>query len=104
MIDFNALIKEKDLLKEIANPKNRQIHEELSETLQPLNEVITKIAVTGNASAFEWGQIKTLFLYKIKETILKMQSEYSDFHDKPGDTFEIQLESILTSFLAFEDK
>ena len=94
-------------MKEITNPKRQHKLEEISEYLSadsPLNKVIEKIAANGESETYEWKSIRNFILYKIKEAILNMQSSYSDFRDRPGDTFDSQLENILQSFNAFEDR
>ena len=95
------------MVKEITNVKSEHKLEEIAEYVSgegPLNKVIEKVCSSGDVNTFDWKLIKNLILYKIKETILNMQASYPDFRDKPGDTFEIQLENILQSFLAFEDR
>ena len=107
IIEFNQIITEKDLLKEITNAKSQNKLEEIAEYVSqdgPLNGVIEKVASSGEADTYEWKLIKYFILYKIKETILNMQGAYPDFKDKLGDTFEGQLENILQSFLNFEER
>jgi len=106
-LEYNNILQEKDLVKEIINPKSQHKLEELSEYLStdsPLNKVIEKIAANGEAETYEWKSIRNFILYKIKETILTMQNSYPDFRDRPGDTFDSQLENILQSFNSFEDR
>ena len=107
VLEFNELLKEKNLLPEIVNPKSEHKLEEITEYISSesqLNRIIENISVTGESHSYDWKSIKNFVLYKIKESILLMQGLYPDLRERQGETFNDQLDSIIQNFISFEDR
>lgn len=94
-------------MKEITSAKSQHKLEEIAEYVKPeseLNKVIESVSKKGEAEHYDWKTIKPFILFKVKETILSMQSSYPDFRPRPGESFDDQLDSIIQSYMAFEEK
>eukprot|EP00357_Protocruzia_adherens_P034696 CAMPEP_0114986232 /NCGR_PEP_ID=MMETSP0216-20121206/8313_1 /TAXON_ID=223996 /ORGANISM="Protocruzia adherens, Strain Boccale" /LENGTH=143 /DNA_ID=CAMNT_0002348647 /DNA_START=86 /DNA_END=517 /DNA_ORIENTATION=+ len=74
---------------------DKEVSEEAKGSLQA---IVTYITQTGDVSPFTWSQLKPYLSKRIKETLTNMHSQCPDCKSDPGETFDDQLDLIMTDF------
>eukprot|EP01017_Pseudomicrothorax_dubius_P040637 TRINITY_DN6385_c0_g1_i3.p1 TRINITY_DN6385_c0_g1~~TRINITY_DN6385_c0_g1_i3.p1 ORF type:complete len:116 (-),score=33.63 TRINITY_DN6385_c0_g1_i3:310-657(-) len=69
-----------------------------------LNQVIEDVARTGDCSSYDWKVLRSLIVYRTRETLRAMQDAYPDCKNTPTENFEALLEGVTQLFLNFEEK